>query len=102
MDELEWMEMREESCKYLKEKHESPLIQYLTELNISDDFLYEYSNMNRNLVIYTKRPGIWIGLHGSGYNRLKEILLEKFEHDVEVNFKEVRGDFISFKVTKED
>ena len=52
------------------------------------------------LVIYTTRPGIWIGPSGREVNRLKEILKDNFKHHVEVSFKEIKfysGGFLHYE-----
>ena len=74
---------------------EKPLRQYLTERNINDIFFYKYEHIDRELTIFTNRPGIWIGRSGEGVNRLKEILSEQFDHEVEVSFVEIKGRFMS-------
>lgn len=79
----------------IKEIQENPLRQYLKETGINDNFFYEYNNCNRELTIFTKIPGIRIGFRGKGVNRLREILNEQFEHDVDIQFKEMKGNFMS-------
>lgn len=92
---MDWMEIREYAYRTTKEIQEKPLIQFLKEIDMHDNFFYEYTNINRKLIIYTKHPGIWIGSKGKAVERLKEILKENFEHDVIVDFKELKGNFLS-------
>lgn len=93
---MDWQEIREESIREMREMQENPLRQYLKETGINDNFFYEYKNCNRELTIFTKIPGIWIGFKGKGVNRLSEILNEQFEHKVDIQFKEMKGNFMSF------
>lgn len=92
---MDWMKIREDAYRITKEIQEKPLTQFLNEMDMHDIFYYEYTDMNRKLLIYTKHPGIWIGFRGKGVERLKEILKENFEHDVIVDFKELKGNFLS-------
>lgn len=92
---MDWMEIREDAYRTTKEIQEKPLIQFLKEMDIHDNFFYEYTDINRKLLIYTKHVGIWIGFRGKAVERLKEILKENFEHEVIVNFKELKGNFLN-------
>lgn len=90
-----FQELREEAYKEIREMREAPLKLFLEEANINDNFFYEYKSNNKILTIYTIIPGIWIGFRGRGIKRLKEILKAEFNHDVEVEFKEIKGNFMS-------
>lgn len=89
------MDCQEITDVAIKEIQETPLQQYLKEAGINDNFFYEYKNCNRELTIFTKIPGVWIGLQGKGVDRLSEILNEQFGHEVDIQFKEMKGNFIS-------
>ena len=89
------MDYQEITDAAIKEIQETPLRQYLKETGINDNFFYEYKNCSRELTIFTKIPGIWIGFQGKGINRLSEILNEQFGHKVDIQFKEMKGNFIS-------
>lgn len=90
-----FQELREEAYKEIREMREAPLKLFLEEANINDNFFYEYKSSNKIIIIYTIIPGIWIGFKGRGIKRLKEILKAEFNHDVEVEFKEIKGNFMS-------
>ena len=90
-----FQKLREETYKEIREMREAPLKLFLEEANINDNFFYEYKSSNKILTIYTIIPGIWIGFRGRGIKRLKEILKAEFNHDVEVEFKEINGNFMS-------
>ena len=92
---MDWQEIREEAIREMREMQENPLRQYLKEAGSNDSFFYEYKNFNRELTIFTKIPGIWIGFKGKGANRLSEILNEQFKHEVDIQFKEMKGNFMS-------
>lgn len=90
-----FQELREEAYKEIREMREAPLKLFLEEANINDNFFYEYKSSNKILIIYTIIPGIWIGFKGRGIKRLKEILKAEFNHDVKVELKEIKGNFMS-------
>lgn len=92
---MNFQKLREEAYKEIREMQEAPLKLFLEEANINDNFFYEYKSINKTLIIYTNIPGIWIGFRGRGIKRLKEILKAEFNHDVEVEFKEIKGNFMS-------
>ena len=89
------MDSQEITDAAIKEIQETPLRQYLKETGINDNFFYEYKNCSRELTIFTKIPGVWIGFQGKGVNRLSEILNEQFGHKVDIQFKEMKGNFMS-------
>ena len=89
------MDCQEITDAVIKEIQETPLRQYLKETGINDNFFYEYKNCSRELTIFTKIPGVWIGLKGKGVDRLSEILNEQFGHEVDIQFKEMKGNFMS-------
>ena len=87
--------LRGEAYREIREMREAPLKLFLEEANINDNFFYEYKNCSRELTIFTKIPGVWIGFQGKGVNRLSEILNEQFGHKVDIQFKEMKGNFMS-------
>ena len=89
-----FQELREEAYREIREMREAPLKLFLEEANINDNFFYEYKSSNKILIIYTIIPGIWIGFKGRGIKRLKEILKAEFNHDVKVELKEIKGNFM--------
>lgn len=89
------MDCQEITDAVIKEIQETPLRQYLKETGINDNFFYEYKNCSRELTIFTKIPGVWIGLQGKGVDRLSEILNKQFGHEVDIQFKEMKGNFMS-------
>lgn len=46
-----------------------------------------------DIPIYTTHPGIWIGYKGKNLKQLKEILSKVENTMVDVEFKEIRGEF---------
>ena len=59
------MDCQEITDVAIKEIQETPLQQYLKEAGINDNFFYEYKNCSRELTIFTKIPGVWIGFQGT-------------------------------------
>ena len=93
-ESIEWMEFRKDSIDYMNNVHESALKHYLEEINVKDTFAYTYDYCNNKFIIYTCRPGVWIGKGGKGVDRLKEILANEVAENCGVDFKEVRGRFV--------
>lgn len=91
----EWMGIRENATNYMKERKEDPIKEFMEKIGINETIAYEYLADYTTLVIYTRNPGIWIGLHGRDNLLLKEILKSNFGHEVEVKYKEICGDFIT-------
>jgi len=83
-----------EAANFMKLKRENALKRYLDEFNIKDVFAYDYNYSSNTFIIYTSKPGIWIGLHGKGANRLKQILSEDITENCNVEFREIKGNFI--------
>ena len=92
---MDFQRLRGEAYREIREMREAPLKLFLEEANINDNFFYEYKSSNKILIIYTIIPGIWIGFKGRGIKRLKEILKAEFNHDVKVELKEIKGNFMS-------
>lgn len=92
-----WMEFRSDCMEFVKKMHETALKKYLDRVGIKDVFAYEYSYDENKFTIYTKYPGIWIGKGGQGVALLKEILSEDVKKNCDVCFKEIRGNFVSYK-----
>jgi ribosomal protein S3 len=92
-----WLDFRSDCMEFTKKLHETALKKYLDRVGIKDVFAYEYSYDDNKFTIYTKYPGIWIGKGGQGVDLLKEILSEDVAKNCNVCFKEIRGNFISYK-----
>lgn len=87
----EWLGIREDALRYMKDKKENPIKEFMEKIGIEDSIIYEYLANYTTLVIYTKHPGMWIVLHGRDNLLLKEILKNSFGHDVEVEYREIKG-----------
>lgn len=95
-----WMAVRAEAIRYTNELRIKPILDFMKEKSFNETIAYEYNAKDTELVIYTTRPGIWIGPSGREVNRLKEILKDNFKHHVEVSFKEIKfysGGFLHYE-----
>ena len=97
MDDNEFMQIREDSLDYSRNKHENALKRYLNEAGFKDTFAYEYNYSENKFTIYTSKPGYWIGKFGAGVKFLKEILSKDVRENCSVEFKEIRGGFVTCK-----
>lgn len=81
--------------RIVKERRENAFREFLEEIDFHDKFFCEVkSEINKEtFTIYTTHPGIWIGYKGKNLKRLKEILSKVENTMVDVEFKEIRGEF---------
>ena len=89
------MKFREEGLIRMNNIHENALRHYLEEINFKDTFAYTYDYSENKFIIYTCRPGIWIGKGGEGVDLLKKILASEVAENCSVEFKEIRGRFVT-------
>ena len=94
---MSWLDIREDATTYINNLHENALKHYVNEIGFKDTFAYKYDYNANKFVIYTCRPGIWIGKGGEGIKRLKEILAKEIKENCDVEFKEVRGRFVVYQ-----
>ena len=90
----EWLKTRGDCISYMNNILESALKQFTHKVGIKDIFAYDYNSGKNKFIIYTSRPGIWIGYHGNNVKILKEILSKEIKEGCDVEFKEIRSKFI--------
>lgn len=89
-----WERMREEAHIFMKNKEESAIKKWLNQISYKDPVGYFLNISNREIEIFTKRPGCLIGKAGTHIEKLKAILKEEFSGEWKVKFVEVRGGFV--------
>lgn len=89
------MNIKEKAINHMKERNEKPIKEFMEKIGIEETIAYEYLANYTTLVIYTKCPEIWIGRHGENELLLKEILKSNFNHEIEIEYDKIRGDFIT-------
>lgn len=95
MTDNEWIEFRGDCADYVRNIHEGALKKFLDEIGLKDTFAYDYDYSVNKFIIYTCRPGVWIGKGGKDVERLKEILSEEVRENCGVEFKAMRGHFMT-------
>lgn len=83
--------------EYIKNLHENALKKYIYKAGFKDTFAYVYDYNANKFTIYTSRPGVWIGKGGEGVSLLKDILSKEVKENCDVDFKEIRGHFMTCK-----
>lgn len=103
MDE-EFMRMREEANKYFLDRITNAFNKAIGCRFPAMTFLFdfEWPSIDKPgiITIYTTRPGILIGVHGTNIDELRNKLKEEFQHDFEIHIKEVRYMYTSTFVGK--
>lgn len=96
-----YMIMREEVIRAFRKQFEKIFDEVFGD--IKDDFVFMFdhhyaaTDKNGEVIIYTNRPGVLIGLAGKNIEKLKELLKEEFKHDYDVKIHEVGHYYIHKK-----
>lgn len=94
MNDFDWiMTMREEAHRVFNDRFKYIFDEAFGD--IKDDFIFMFDHhyakedKNGEVIIYTNRPGVLIGVAGKNIDKLKELLKEEFKHDYDVKIQEV-------------
>lgn len=90
----EFMKLRAECHEILKNKEESIIKKWLSEIGYAGPVGYYRNISDREMEIYTTRPGILIGKHGTSVDKFRTMLNEEFGGKWKVKFVEIRGGFV--------
>lgn len=93
----DWMEFRGDAILYMEKIRQKAFKHFCDKVGIKDTFAYDYSYSDNKFTIYTSKPGIWIGLHGKNIEILKDILSKEIKEGCNIEFKEIRGKFITIQ-----
>lgn len=91
MYDEDWEKLREECSRFMRNKEETAIKKWLSEISYSEPIGYEYNLSKKELKIYATRPGWLIGKAGKNLDRLKEIWAEEFSGDWKIRVFEIRG-----------
>ena len=94
-----WERLRADAHRYMKDKEETLLKNWLTSIGCSNNFTIGYyrDSLNKVMEIYSTRPGALIGKAGTNIDELKRMLSEEFRGEWQVKLVEVRGGFINYE-----
>ena len=95
-EEMAWQKLREESFAFTKNREESVIKKWLNVIGYTykEPVGYYRNSWEREMEIYTTRPGGMIGKAGIGVKKLENMLTEEFGGEWKVRFIEVRGGFV--------
>ena len=94
MYDEDWENFREECLRFMRNKEETAIKKWLSEMKYSEPVGCERDMSKKELKIYTTHPGWLIGKAGKGVDRLKEIWSEEFSGDWKIRFIEIRGHIV--------
>lgn len=90
----EFDKLRCEAHRFMKNKEESVIKQWLSGIGYDRPVGYFRDSLNKRIEIYTTNPGILIGRAGVEVEKLKQLMTKEFHGNWEVNFIEIRGGFV--------
>ena len=93
-DEYAWQKFREESLAFTREREETIIKKWLNMIGYTEPVGYYRNILDREMEIYTTRPGCLIGKMGANVREFEKMLSEEFNGDWKVKFVEVRGGFV--------
>lgn len=92
-------ELIAEALELQKQREKSVLNKWLGKIETFKETIgYSVSMSDKEVIIYTKSPGILIGRAGITVYELKALLSEEFGGEWSVKFVEIRGGFIKKEV----
>lgn len=90
-----FMDLRAEAINTMDKLIENAFKQFMDKVGLKDIFAYKYNYDENKFTIYTSRPGFWIGYRGKNIEILKDILSKQIKEGCDVDFREIRGQFIA-------
>lgn len=85
--EDEWQDFRAECYNFCCNKEKNILESWCKEAGITNPIAYNFDY--KKLIIFTDRPGYFIGKAGNLCNKYKEILKNKYHKDIPIEFQEI-------------
>lgn len=97
MNYLNYNKEIESGLQTIKEKRKKAFKTFLNEIDFHDTFAYQerYLDGKECFIIYTKYPSIWSGKKGMNIDRLKKLLSEAKGYPIDVEFRDILGEFLS-------
>lgn len=89
------MECLLEARANLRKAEETLLKNWLTELGYKEPVGFFFNYSEKQLTLYTTRPGLLIGKAGVNIDKLKKMLADEFNKEWTIEFIEIRGGFVS-------
>lgn len=96
-EEKRFQEFRNECIIFTKNREKAVIEKWLEKIGYTEPVGYACSLSDREMTIYTTRPGVLIGKAGNSVKEFKAMLTEEFCGIWNVKFVEIRGDFVNIK-----
>lgn len=93
-DENDWMNFRAEAIEFNKNREETIIKKWLSEIGYTEQVGYYRNISKKEMEIYAKRVGSLIGKAGVNVERFEKMLAEEFRGEWKVKFVEIRGGFV--------
>ena len=87
-------QIREIMHKFMKEKEESVIKEWLSNIGYTEPVGYYRDTWNKQMEIYATKPGVLIGKAGVDVKELEKLLAEEWPGEWKVKIIEVRGGFV--------
>ena len=92
--EVNYMDFEEfigKALEEMSERNEMVMKNFFYRIGYKGIVGYENDLGKKVFTVWTDKPGILIGKGGQNVEILKDILKEEFDHDYEIEFKEIKG-----------
>lgn len=90
-----WQKTREWALRFAKNRERKFLEKFCAEAKVNEPIAYEYDHIT-GFIIYTNRPGYFIGKGGELINKFRAKLKEEFYKTNDIKLVEIKGGFVNF------
>ena len=91
VNDMDFEELIGEALEEMQERNERVMKNFFYRIGYKGIVGYENDLGKKVFTVWTDKPGILIGKGGQNVEILKGILKEEFDHDYEIEFKEIKG-----------
>ena len=88
---MDFEEVIGKALEEMSERNERVMKNFFYKIGHKGIVGYENDLGKKVFTVWTDKPGILIGKGGQNVEILKDILKEEFDHDYEIEFKEIKG-----------
>ena len=93
-EEMDWLDFRAYCMEYARKKEEALIKKWLDKIGYNETIGYYRDVWHHTMEIYTRNPGILIGMKGKDVREFQDMLNEEYSGEWKVKFIEVRGGFV--------
>ena len=88
---MDFEEVIGKALEDMSERNERAMKNFFYRIGHKGIVGYENDLGKKVFTVWTDKPGILIGKGGQNVEILKDIIKEEFDHDYEIEFKEIKG-----------